>query len=385
MTTVRPVTREQILAFRVAGHHLDDRRPVGKLVEVAAACGIRNTPPGSAALAFQARVADLPPGAVGDALAETKTLVEVLGMRISPYVVPTRDAAVFTLGALPADEESLRATLAAHVPTLKEAGVTATEALEQAVEAARAELDDGARSRGALSAGMTRRLPEALSTWCRACNARHVQESLFRLVGVRGAFVIARAGRDSVYVRTDRWLDAVPDGDPAEARAELLHRYLRCYGPSTVEHFAAWVGIATAEARRSWDRMADRLVRVDLDGRRAWAHADDVARLESPPKAAGVRLLPLYDAYLDQRDRATLLPDKALHHRVWKILGNPGAVLADGQIVGTWRLRKQGKRLMVAVEAFDSLSRRVRAEIEAEAALLAPHRGCTSADVAFGD
>jgi hypothetical protein len=385
MTTAQTVSREQVLAFRVAGHHLDERRPIGELVEVAAACGIRNTPPGSSALAFQARVADLPPGAVDDALAEEKVLVEVLCMRISPYIVPAPEAAVFTLGALPAGEESLRATLAAHLPTLKKAGVSATEALEQAAAAARAELEHGALSRGALSAGMTRRLPEALSTWCRACNARHIQESLFRLVGVRGAFVISRVGKSNVYVRTDQWLDAVPDGDPAEARAELLRRYLRCYGPSTVEHFAAWVGIGTAEARRSWDRMADQLVQVDLDGRRTWVHADDVARLENPPKSTGVRLLPGYDGYLDQRDRATLLPDKELHRRVWKTLGNPGVVLAAGEVVGTWRPQKKGKRLTVTVEAFAPLPRKARAEIEAEAALVAPHRGCSSADVAFDE
>lgn len=57
----------------------------------------------------------------------------------------------------------------------------------------------------------------------------------------------------------------------------------------------------------------------------------------TPPGPAGVRLLPPYDSYLDQRDRETLLPDKALHRRVWRILGNPGVVLADGHIVRLWR------------------------------------------------
>src|SRR3712207_7944687 len=39
---------------------------------------------------------------------------------------------------------------------------------------------------------------------------------------------------------------------------------------------------------------------------------------------SGVRLVPPYDAYLDQRDRATLVPDKAVHGRIWKAIGNPG-------------------------------------------------------------
>ena len=148
---------------------------------------------------------------------------------------------------------------------------------------------------------------------------------------------------------------------------------------------AAWAGIAPADAQRSWDRVADHLVPVDVDGRPAWLHASDVARLESPPTPAGVRLLPPYDSYLDQRDRATLLPDKALQRRVWRILGNPGVVLADGHIAGLWRPQKKGKRLVVTVESFAALAQNARAEIEAEAALLAPYRGCTSAEVTFAD
>ena len=385
MPAARRAARDQVLAFRLDGHQLARRRPPAELVEAAAACGIRNTPPGSAALALQARVADLTPDAVERALAEDKTLVEVLAMRISPHLIPARDVAVFIPGSLPADEASLRTVLANIAAALDGAGLSATEALDLAADAARTELAGGPLARGALSAAMTKRLPDALSTSCRACKSRHVGESLFRLVGTRGVFVISRAGENTLYVRTDQWPGAPPDGDPVAARAELLRRYLRCFGPSTANDFAAWVGISAAEARRAWDALADRLVEVDLDGRRTWLHADDLTRLDSPPQPSGVRLLPPYDAYLDQRDRQTLLPDKVLHPRVWRILGNPGVVLADGQIVGVWRPQKKARRLLVTVEPFAPLSRPIRAEIEAEAALLAPHRGCTIADLTFAD
>jgi hypothetical protein len=139
------------------------------------------------------------------------------------------------------------------------------------------------------------------------------------------------------------------------------------------------------EARRSWDQIADKLVEVDLEGRRAWLHADDVGLFENPPQPAGVRLQPPYDAYLEQRDRATLLPDKAVHRRVWRILGNPGIVLADGQVVGLWRAQKKGRRLVVSIDTFGRLSQQVRDEIKTEAELVAPYRSCTFAEVAFGD
>jgi len=383
MTSPVRATREQFLAFRLAGHQLTARRPLGELADVAAACGIRNTPPGSSLLALHARVAGLTPAAVDAALAETKTLVEVLAMRISPHLVPARDLALFTLGALPSDEASLRGVLTTFAAQLDRAGLSASDALELATEAALAELADGPLARGALSAGLTRRLTESLSLFCRACGSTHVFESLFRLVGVGGTWVITRSGKQAVYVRTDRWLGSAPGGDPPALRLELLRRYLRCFGPSTARDFGDWAGIGSAEAQRGWDRVADRLVEVSVDGRRAWICADDLSAFESPPEPFGVRFLPPYDAYLDQRDRLTLVPDKAQHRQVWATLGNPGGLLLDGELVGTWRPQKKGKRLAIAVSAFGPLPPRARAEIGAEAALLGPVRDCTAVEVTF--
>lgn len=383
VTNVLRATRDRVLAFRLAGHHLIERRPLRQLTDVAGACGVRNTPPGSSLLALHARVADLTPAAVDAALTDSRTLVEALGMRISPHLVPAPDLAVFTLGALPAEEASLRGALSNFTAQLDRAGLTATAALAQATEAAQAELEDGPLARGALSAGLTRRLPAALGQFCRACGSTHVFESLFRLVGVRGVWVIARSGKQTVYVRTDQAIGAVPSGDPSTLRTELLRRYLRCFGPSTARDFGDWVGIGTAEAQHAWDQIADRLAEVDVDGRRAWICADDLAAFESPPQPAGARFLPPYDAYLDQRDRVTLVPDKAGHRQVWAILGNPGGLLLDGELVGTWRPQKKGRRLNLAISAFSPLSPGARAEIEAEAVLLGPIRDCTAVAVTF--
>ena len=106
-------------------------------------------------------------------------------------------------------------------------------------------------------------------------------------------------------------------------------------------------------------------------------------RRANPPAPTGVRLLPPYDAYLDQRDRDTFLPDAALDQRVWRAIGNPGAVVADGEIGGNWKSARKGKQLKVTVEAFAPLTATTRAAVEAEAALLAPHRDCATAAVAY--
>lgn len=48
-----------------------------------------------------------------------------------------------------------------------------------------------------------------------------------------------------------------------------------------------------------------------------------------------------------------------------------------------WRPRKRGKRLVVAVEPFHPLAKRVREEITMETQAMAPFRGCTAAEAIF--
>ena len=62
------------------------------------------------------------------------------------------------------------------------------------------------------------------------------------------------------------------------------------------------------------------------------------------------------------------------------MLGRPGGVLVDGEIVGTWRPRKAGKRLSVQVELWGDVP---QGALDAEAERLAAVRGAelTGVDV----
>ncbi len=94
-----------------------------------------------------------------------------------------------------------------------------------------------------------------------------------------------------------------------------------------------------------------------------------------------MRLIGGYDPYLDQRDRETLFPDKAVRTRMRRPIGNPGALLVDGALAGMWRPEKNGRRLVVGVEPFGPAARRHERAVAAEAELAAPHRGCETAEV----
>jgi hypothetical protein len=131
--------------------------------------------------------------------------------------------------------------------------------------------------------------------------------------------------------------------------------------------------------------LGDELAEVKLDDATAWALAADLDMMTDPPSAAGARLLPAGDPFLAQRDRSTLVPDRALQRAVWRPMGSPGVVLMTGRPVGTWRARAAGSRLEVTVDAFALLGDRQRTAIEQAAGAIAPFRGRDDVVVTFGD
>jgi hypothetical protein len=132
-----------------------------------------------------------------------------------------------------------------------------------------------------------------------------------------------------------------------------------------------------------WKLVEGELAAVDFEGRDAWLLKRDLPRIVSPPDPEGARFLPPHDPYLLLRDKETLIPDKTLHRRLWRAAGNPGIVLLEGKPAATWRPRKKGKRLSLTVELFEHPPPGVRKAIEAEAATLAPYRGCTAVGLEF--
>jgi hypothetical protein len=81
------------------------------------------------------------------------------------------------------------------------------------------------------------------------------------------------------------------------------------------------------------------------------------------------------------RDRATLVPERALQRHVWRPSGTPAVVLLDGRAVATWRQEARSRQLTATVEPFAGLDEDARAQVEVEAAELARFRGAAAAAV----
>ena len=383
--------RSKVLGYRLSGHNLSERLPADGMLEAAGACGVQNTPPGSAALSLLARVDGLTPEMLRSALLD-RSMLEAWSMRASPHLFPTALAGVFGRCLVP-DENSLAGIVTGAVPLLDEMELDMSTAYAMAEQAVRAELDGREMPKAELAARSARRIASVLGhgrqeAWMQDSGlGRGVTkgEAIVRFalypMGMRGVICFAqhRSGR-SPLVLTEQWLGH--EVDDADCR-QLVERYLRCYGPSTERYFAQWSGVGIEHATALWRLAEGGMSEVVMDGRAMWLLDEQMELFNNAQLPKGARLLPPHDPYLQQRDRAILIPQRERRRELWRASGSPGAVLCDGEIVGTWRPRKKGTTLRLDVRAYRMLSHEDMGRISREAKLMAPFRKVASVEVAL--
>lgn len=170
-----------------------------------------------------------------------------------------------------------------------------------------------------------------------------------------------RRGKEFTYVLLDRFSPAT--GKPIErdeALRELTLRYFRSRGPATAADFAWWTGLGLTEIKVGLKELGGELVETHVDGQAYWGPRDEVA------EGRGVFAIPGFDEFFlgyQNRD-AVLDPDFA--GRV--VPGGNGVfnpiIVADGQVVGTWRRTLKKGRVEIAPAPFAPLSKREQAGFE---------------------
>lgn len=380
-----------VIAFRVRTHHLDARRPASDVAEVLGACGIQNSPPGSALLALNARVEDVTPNLI-DRLVNEKALLPTWSMRGAPYYFPTADASVFTTGVLPTTESARIHLILGVEPALKQIDLGLDQVVALISPAVRAVLHGRQLAINELGKEVAERVADELPTTTRSvwmaegpyAENQPLGEAIvhfcLRILTLQGIVCFARRTENKApFVLVDEWLGEPPT-EVDNARYELVRRYLRCYGPSTRKDFAAWVGVYVGDVDAWWNTIEDELSPVSIDGRRTWMLSRDVALLGQSTEPRGVRLLPPGDPYTQMRDRDVIVA-KAHHREVWQTVGSPGTVLAEGRIVGTWRPRKKGTRLTLKLVTFEPLTTTQIEQLQDEAEQVAALRGASAVQI----
>jgi hypothetical protein len=129
-----------------------------------------------------------------------------------------------------------------------------------------------------------------------------------------------------------------------EALATLVTRFLRSHGPATVRDFVWWSGLTTAEAKRALDIVKAR--REDIGAHTYWTVAP--AR-KGKGRGRPVHLLPIYDEYLvAYRDRHAIPHGPpVVTSRTLGPVTFQHAIVAGGQVAGTWRVRREPAAIRV--------------------------------------
>jgi hypothetical protein len=315
------LSRAQVLAHRRRAGALDERLPPGgSSLERAAWVGLQDSVPRAAVLSLHARVAGTEPSSWED-----PSLVQVWGPRFNVYVVAARDRALFTLGRLSDDAKG------------RQRAEDTAARLHAFLDGRRMRYDDAGRGLG-------------------------VHPNSLRYAAPTGTVLIRWEGARRPVI----WTVPRPEIDPREARLELARRYLHVSGPTTPAAFAKWAGIGSGEGRAAFEALAEEVIAVRTPIGDRWILSSDEPSFRASPSAvAPARLLPSGDAYflLYEADRELLVPDANQRRELWTTRVWPGALLVEGEVVGTWRRANA----VVAIQTWRRLSTAEREAVEAEA------------------
>ncbi|MEU7868572.1 winged helix DNA-binding domain-containing protein [Dactylosporangium sp. NPDC049140] len=246
----------------------------------------------------------------------------------------------------------------------------------RATAAALREVVRAPTAKGDVSRAVSDRVPKELTYDCKPCGARHISGGLFQQAGLGGGVRLEEDAAKTVLAPLD---PRPPLPGPASGTAGFVRAYLRILGPATPGDVAKYLGTTVTALKPIWPSD---LAPVSVDGRKAWLPPENLDALLDPPPVRGVRLLPPSDPFLQARDRTVLVPDKAQAKEVWRILGNPGVLLLDGDIAGTWRARAAARRrLDVTVTPWVPVTAATRTALDEESTRLAGVRGLESAAV----
>ncbi|MFJ4479136.1 winged helix DNA-binding domain-containing protein [Streptomyces xanthochromogenes] len=369
MTQVRPKITDEQRRARVGARHLlaPAARASAPEAVAEAVLALHATDPASVYLSVAARLKEPSVADLERALYEDHTLVRMLCMRRTMFVVPRELAPVVDASTARAVAARERRNLAkviqeqlgfdGHWFAETEAAVLA--ALAGRGEATAAQLSDAVPDLKA----------QIVQSEGKPYEARPRITS--RFLGVMAAEGRIRRGRplgtwaSSQY----RWILAEPHPELPldEAKAHLAARYLAAFGPCTTEDVKWWTGWTLTDTRKALARSE--AVEVDLDS--GPGHALP-AHLEAPAESEPwVALLPALDPTpMGWRERDWYL-DVDHKSELFDTNGNIGpSVWCDGRIVGGWAQRGDGE-IVTELLTTDGVGRGARAAIDGEVARIA--------------
>jgi Winged helix DNA-binding domain len=354
-------------------HRLAPGKQVATVAEAAAALVVIHASDSpSVFLQARARMTTSSPADIERELYEERSALRMLAMRRTLFLVPIADVPIVHPAASRAVAETERKRT---IAMLTEAGVGADPAalLEDLEVVGLAAV----RDRGEATTAELRPIDPRLSQKLTLSRGKSYEATI--TVGQKVFFHLALDGRigrgrprgtwigsQFRWSPIERWLpDGIAEMPVDVARAELVRKWLRVFGPGTRDDIKWWTGwslAATKEALAAID-----VVEVDLDGGGiGYVLSDDLEPSETPEP--WVALLPALDATtMGWTDRDWYLD--GYRAALFDSAGNAGPTIwVDGRIVGGWAQRADGG---IALSLLGDVGVETRQAIDREAARVA--------------
>lgn len=306
------------------------------------------TDPASVYLAAAARTGFAAPSALDEALYEDRTLVRILGMRRTMFVVPTAlwpAVHVACTEAIAVNQRRQTLKMIAEGGITDDAEAWLTRASAEVMRAL-AERDEATTQQLAEDVSQLREKIVLAPGKAYQSTATMAPRILFQLAA-EGKVIRTRPvkswGSANRWALTEAWLPGTATDIPmAEAEQQLARAWLRAFGPGALADFKWWTGWTVSRARKVLAAVG--AVEVELeDGETGYVLPDDVDPAPDPePWAAFLPSLdpavmgwamPGRDWYLDGPARDHLY-DRS---------GNIGpTVWWGGRVIGGWAQRADG-------------------------------------------
>src|ERR1041385_77311 len=231
-----PFSSEKIHAFRLRRHHLLDRSAKDLVTICRDVCGAQAQIISAAQLQLWVRSHAITPPMVNEALWQARSLVKTSLMRQTLHLVPADEFPLY----IAAQKKTRTGTVLTRMAKFK---ITRQEA-EEMSELILDFLQAGSASRIAIAAAIRPKVSHRVNKWMEE------SWSMVRLPIAEGRICYGPGeGNQATFIRTDQWLPKLrPMGEQA-AQKELFRKYLRAYGPATLNDFAHWSLISMAEVR----------------------------------------------------------------------------------------------------------------------------------------
>src|SRR6478735_8049760 len=302
------------------------------------------TDPASVYLSIAARSVDVGPGQLSRALYDDRTLIRMLGMRRTMFVVPIPLAPIVQHSSTDAVAARLRRALVKDLAAVVADPGRWLAELEDAVVDLLGEL--GGATALALSKAEPRLRTKLVYAEGKAYGGpAAINSRVLNLIAAQGRIVRGRptggwAGSQYQWAPVEKWVpDGLPVVDAEQAREALVRGWLQRFGPGTLADIVWWTGWNLGDTRRAMAGIDT--ATVDLDGDRGFVLTDDTEPVAGP--APWISLLPALDPTPMGWSGRDWYIEPAHRKLLFDRTGNIGpSVWCDGRIVGGWGQRADG-------------------------------------------